>query len=128
MGTAACSIPTIPVGEPVKFLIDAQLLRGMRRWFSDAGFDAMHTLDLSAGNRSTDEQIRRFSESDGRVLISKDADFVDSHLLNGHPQKLLLISTGNLSNAAFASLLVPLIPELDHLFQILHLKYHLFYI
>jgi predicted nuclease of predicted toxin-antitoxin system len=56
----------------------------MRRWFSDAGFDAMHTLDLPAGNRSTDEQIRRFARSDQRVLISKDADFVDSHLLTAH--------------------------------------------
>lgn len=101
----------------MKFLIDAQLPRKMRSWFSDAGVDALHTLDMPTGNRSTDEQIRRFSESDGRVLISKDADFVDSHLLTGHPQKLLLISTGNLSNSAFASLLVPLIPELDHLFQ-----------
>jgi predicted nuclease of predicted toxin-antitoxin system len=51
----------------VKFLIDAQLPRTMRRWFSDAGFDVMHTLDLSAGNRSTDEQIRRFARSDQRV-------------------------------------------------------------
>jgi predicted nuclease of predicted toxin-antitoxin system len=75
----------------------------MTAWFFEAGFDAMHTLDLPAGNRSTDEQIRRFAESDQRVLISKDADFVDSHLLTGHPEKLLLISTGNLSNSALAS-------------------------
>jgi predicted nuclease of predicted toxin-antitoxin system len=68
----------------VKFLIDAQLPRRMSCWFSDAGFDAMHTLDLPAGNRSTDEQIRRFARNDQRVLISKDADFVDSHLLTGH--------------------------------------------
>ncbi len=101
----------------MKFLIDAQLPRRMRCWFSDAGFDAMHTVDLPAGNRSTDEQIRRFARSDQRVLISKDADFVDSHLLTGHPEKLLLISTGNLSNSALASHFVPLIPELAHLFQ-----------
>jgi len=86
----------------------------MRRRSSDAGFDAMHTLDLPAGNRSTDEQIRRFARSDQRVLISKDADFVDSHLLTGHPEKLLLISTGDLSNPALASHFLPLIAELGN--------------
>jgi predicted nuclease of predicted toxin-antitoxin system len=86
MGSAACPIPATPVGEPVKFLIDAQLPRRMRCWFSDAGFDALHTLELPTGNRSTDEQIRRFARSDQRVLISKDADFVDSHLLTGQPE------------------------------------------
>ncbi|MFM8223681.1 MAG: DUF5615 family PIN-like protein, partial [Planctomycetaceae bacterium] len=99
------------------FLVDAQLPRRMTVWFVEAGCDALHTLGLPAGNRSTDEQIRRIAENDQRVLISKDADFVDSHLLIGHPQKLLLISTGNVSNAALASLIVPLIPELDRLFQ-----------
>ena len=77
----------------------------------------MHTVDLPAGNRSTDEQIRRFARSDQRVLISKDADFVDSHLLTGHPEKLLLISTENLSNSALASHFVPLIAELAQLSQ-----------
>lgn len=42
----------------MKFLIDAQLPRKMRSWFSDAGVDALHTLDMPTGNRSTDEQIR----------------------------------------------------------------------
>jgi predicted nuclease of predicted toxin-antitoxin system len=44
----------------------------------------VQTLDLPAGNRSTDEQIRRFARSDQRVLISTNADYVDSHLLTGH--------------------------------------------
>ncbi len=101
----------------MKFLVDAHLPRRMIRWFCEAGCEAMHTLDLPNGNRSTDEQIRKFADNDQRVLISKDADLVDSHLLSGQPAKLLLISTGNLSNSALASLLVPLIPAINHQFQ-----------
>lgn len=47
-------------------------------------------------------RIRRHSkiaEQDSRVVITKDDDFVQSHLLYGRPAKLLLISTGNIGNA-----------------------------
>lgn len=33
-----------------------------------------------------------------RVVITKDADFVNSFLISGAPCKLLLISTGNINN------------------------------
>ena len=36
--------------------------------------------------------------SEKRILITKDADFVNSFLIKGEPWKLLLVSTGNISN------------------------------
>jgi predicted nuclease of predicted toxin-antitoxin system len=45
----------------MKFLVDAQLPRRMTGWLSNAGCDAVHTLDLPNGNRSTDEQIIEFA-------------------------------------------------------------------
>jgi predicted nuclease of predicted toxin-antitoxin system len=41
----------------MKFLVDAQLPRRMTAWLTAAGCDAVHTLDLPDGNRTTDEQI-----------------------------------------------------------------------
>ena len=38
--------------------------------------------------------------------------FVDSHLLQGRPAKLLLISTGNISNRDLETLVLPLIPDI----------------
>jgi predicted nuclease of predicted toxin-antitoxin system len=32
-------------------------------------------------------------------VITKDSDFVESFLLQGKPRKLLLVSTGNITNA-----------------------------
>ena len=63
-------------------------------------------------NRTTDEQINDVADREQRVVVTKDADFVDSHLLRGRPPKLLLISTGNISNRDLESLMVPLIPDI----------------
>jgi len=32
------------------------------------------------------------------VLVTKDRDFRDGHLLQGTPRRLLIVSTGNISN------------------------------
>src|SRR5258708_5538130 len=88
----------------------------MAGWLS-AGGDAVHTLDLPAQNRTPDVEVSAFADREGRILITKDADFVDFHLLGGHPEKLLLVSTGNISNDELKTLLVPLIPDMAREFQ-----------
>jgi predicted nuclease of predicted toxin-antitoxin system len=101
----------------VNLLIDAQLPRRAAGWLTGAGFDAIHTLDLPDGNRTTDAQILDVATRDGRAVVTKDADFVTSHLLAGRPEKLLLVSTGNISNRALEQLLIPLIPDIVREFQ-----------
>lgn len=93
----------------MNFLVDAQLPRRLAKWLSDAGCNAAHTLDLPNQNRSTDEQILEFVERDQRVLVTKDDDFVNSHLLSGRPAKLLLVSTGNITNRELEQLVTPLV-------------------
>lgn len=96
----------------MNFLIDAQLPRRMAAWLRAAGSNAIHTLDVPDANRTTDEQINDLADREQRVVVTKDADFVDSHLLQGRPPKLLLISTGNISNKDLEALLSPLIPDI----------------
>jgi predicted nuclease of predicted toxin-antitoxin system len=90
----------------MKFLVDAQLPRRLAHLLRDAGHDAAHTLDLPDGNRTTDDQILDVAESAQRVVVTKDADFVNSFLLTGRPEKLLPVSTGNVRNADLESLLL----------------------
>jgi predicted nuclease of predicted toxin-antitoxin system len=101
----------------MKFLVDAQLPRRMTVWLAAAGCDAVHTLDLPDGNRTTDEMLIDAAEREQRVVITKDADFVDGHVLRGRPSRLLLISTGNISNRELEALIVPLIPDIAREFQ-----------
>lgn len=96
----------------MNFLVDAQLPRRMAGWLAAAGCEATHTLDLPAANRTPDDQINDVAAREGRGVVTMDADFVDSHLLRGQPAKLLLISTGNMTNRDLEALVVPLIPDI----------------
>lgn len=88
----------------MKFLVDAQLPRRFVSWLAEARHDALHTLDLPLGNRTLDSEVIAYAAREGRVVVSKDDDFVQSFLLAGEPQ-LLLISTGNIANADSEKLL-----------------------
>lgn len=82
----------------MKFLVDAHLPRKLAHFLRDAGHDVLHTLDLPMQNRTEDAEINWISMQDQRIVITKDADFVNSHLAYGQPFKLLLVSTGNIRN------------------------------
>lgn len=101
----------------MKFLVDAQLPRRLTYRIRDAGHDALHTLDLPLLNRTQDEEINELSVNDSRVVITKDADFVNSFLLSGKPRKLLLVSTGNITNTDLENIFVPQIPVIAAAFE-----------
>ncbi len=83
----------------MKFLVDAQLPRKLALLLESYGHDVRHTLDLPDANRTSDSRINELSLIEQRVVITKDADFVDSFLLSNKPYKLLLVSTGNSPNS-----------------------------
>lgn len=83
----------------MRFLVDAQLPRRFCGWLSEAGHDAVHTLDLPHGNRTTDNEILDIAERERRIVVTKDDDFVQSFLIAGRPASLLLVSTGNIANS-----------------------------
>lgn len=89
----------------MKSLIDAQLPRRLADEIQKWGGDAIHTLDLPAGNATSDQVVTEVADREGRIVIAKDSDFVDSYLLSGVPGRLLLISTGNIPNAGLFLLL-----------------------
>jgi len=88
----------------MRFLVDAQLPRRLAYLLREAGHDAVHTLDLPDANRTTDNEILEIAAREQRVVVTKDADFVNSFLLLHQPEKLLLISTGNIRNADLEAL------------------------
>ncbi len=88
----------------MKFLVDAQLPRRFANWLNEAGHDALHTLDLPRKNLTADKELISRAMREGRIVISKDADFVQSFLVKGEPP-LLLISTGNISNTELEKIL-----------------------
>jgi predicted nuclease of predicted toxin-antitoxin system len=88
----------------VKFLVDAQLPVRLAHFLNRAGHQAIHTSDLPNGNASTDAQVVEVADAESGVVITKDRDFRDGHLLSGSPRKLFIVATGNISNDALMKL------------------------
>jgi len=101
----------------VKFLLDAHLPRRLCALLAEHGHDAIHTLNLLAGNHTKDSVISEISVSEQRVVVSKDSDFVYSHVLHGRPWKLLLIKTGNISAKDLSVLIGRHLPTFEHALQ-----------
>lgn len=68
------------------------------------GHDTVHTLELPEQNRTTDAEISRIADAAERIVVSKDSDFRASHMLNGTPARLLIVSTGNITNRQLLAL------------------------
>jgi predicted nuclease of predicted toxin-antitoxin system len=101
----------------MKFLIDAQLPKRLAYLLKEAGHDTLHTRDLPSSNRTPDAEINRISIQENRIVVTKDADFQQSFLLQQHPYKLLLVTTGNIPNPDLEALFLENIAQLVQLFE-----------
>ena len=97
----------------MKFLVDAQLPLSLAAELRTLGHDVRHTSELPGKNETPDSEVSLRADQEGRILVSKDGDFVVSHLLGGSPRKLLQINTGNIEN----SVLIPMIRRHDAALQ-----------
>ena len=88
----------------MKFLIDANLSFKLARVLKAKGFEIIHTDDLPNKERTTDKELRILSVEQDYIAITKDSDFLDSHLIQGIPSKLLIVTTGNIPNKSLLSL------------------------
>jgi predicted nuclease of predicted toxin-antitoxin system len=101
----------------MRILLDAQLPQSLVRPLERFGCNVLHTFDLPEGNRSADNLICSIADRDGRIVFSKDADFVRSHLLHGTPARLLIVATGNIGDQNLTTLMLRVPPELNRLFE-----------
>lgn len=62
----------------MKFLVDAQLPVRLARFLQTSGYDTIHTRDLLLQNATSDTDINAISIQQNRILITKDADFINS--------------------------------------------------
>lgn len=82
----------------MKFIVDAQLPVRLKKWLIEQGQDAIHTDDLPAQHLTTDGEVIKKAVQEDRIVISKDSDFYQHHLIKGIPEKILFITTGNIVN------------------------------
>ena len=88
----------------MKFLVDAQLPVRLKHWLINHGFDAIHTDDLPERDLTADSTIAELADQESRIVISKDSDFLKMRVLQDKPQKLLMLTTGNIINKELLAL------------------------
>jgi len=78
----------------VRFLVDNQLPEALSRFLASLGCDCVHVMEAGFGAASHVD-IWRYACESGRIVISKDEDFL--HLANRQPQTggLIWVRLGN---------------------------------
>lgn len=89
----------------MNWIVDAQLPKRLARLLVERGHNAVHTLALPLQNKTPDSALLELAAIESRIVVTKDQDFVDSFWLAGRPDRLLLISTGNITNDELLELL-----------------------
>lgn len=100
----------------MKFLVDANLPFKLAINLRNKGYDAIHTDNLPNKERTKDSEILSISQEKNRIVISKDSDFLDSHIIKKLPKKLLLISTGNITNKELLYLIENYFEQIEYYF------------
>lgn len=103
----------------MKFIVDAQLPKSVSDFLCKKGYDCIHTLDLPNQNKTSDKEIISISIDEKRIIITKDSDFLESFMVNGKPEKLIIVKTGNILNSALIEIFDQHIEAIAN-----HLLYH----
>lgn len=86
----------------MKLLLDQNLSRRMLPSLEPL-FPGSSQVALLGLAEAGDGAIWDFAEREGYTIVTKDTDFVELSLLRGFPPKVVLVSLGNVPNAAILS-------------------------
>jgi predicted nuclease of predicted toxin-antitoxin system len=78
----------------VNFLVDNQLPLALAQHLRTRGLDCQHVLDVGLAEAS-DAEISRYADSQARVIISKDEDFLHLARLPDAKFKIVWVRLGN---------------------------------
>jgi|GEM_PF-251685 predicted nuclease of predicted toxin-antitoxin system len=89
----------------MKALCDVHIARKAVRFFQENNLESIHTNDILDGYFTKDRDLSQYAERHQYTLLSKDADFKDSHLLKNASQRLIKINLGNIPTNLFIAIL-----------------------
>ena len=109
----------------MRFLVENQLPAALARFLNERGHDAQHVLDLQL-DEGDDQAIWRRAASDGRVVVSKDQDFLHLATQPNASTAFVWVRLPNCRKAAllaaFQRALPALIPALEAGNQVVEIR------
>ncbi len=79
--------------------------------------DVPHTDDMPNKERTEGWEILKVAEEQDWIVVTKDSDFLDSHIITGIPRRLLFLTTGNITNKILIGLFESNIDTIISLFR-----------
>ncbi len=89
----------------MKFWLNANLSPKLAAWIATTFTCECEALRDFGLVRGSDPEIFARAKKEQVVIVTKDSDFVDLVLRHGSPPQILLLTCGNVSNAALKTLL-----------------------
>lgn len=114
----ALSIPFLRLHNILMHVIvDTQLPPKLADFMASEGIDATHTTHYPQGSLMPDNEIRRIALRENRIIVTKDKDFFEAFIIQGHPPRVLLLQLGNISTPDLLSYISRNILYLKALFE-----------
>jgi predicted nuclease of predicted toxin-antitoxin system len=82
----------------MRFLCDVHITYKLVNHLKNLGFEAIHVNQILDKSETKDSDICRYADNKGYIVITKDADFRDTHFVKKTPKQLITINLGNISN------------------------------
>lgn len=100
-----------------KVLCDVHIAFRVVRFFESKRHEAIHVNNILDGFHTKDTAISQYANKNGFIVLTKDADFKNSHFVQGPPKRLLKISLGNISTTRLIEILDTNFDEIVKHFQ-----------
>lgn len=88
----------------MRLLFDQNLSPHLVNLLEDIFPDSTHVADAGL-DRSSDNEIWKYAQTNGYTIVSKDSDFSEMSVLRGFPPKVIGILLGNCPTARIENLL-----------------------
>ena len=99
----------------MQFLCDVHIPIKLVRFLNDRNYHCVHVNSILDKWHTKDNKIAKYVDDKDYILITKDADFRDSHYVKNTPKKLVKINLGNISNMDLIKIVSKNLPKINDL-------------
>jgi len=104
----------------MKFLCDVHIAYKVFKYLKTINPASLHINEILNKWHTSDNDISNYADENDFVVVSKDADFVNSYFIKQSPKKLIKVSLGNISNAHFIEIFKTYTPTILNLESYAH--------
>jgi len=101
----------------MKILCDVHIAIKVAKFFVSKQIETEHINQVLNKWNTKDSDICKYADSNNFVVITKDADFKNSHFIKYSPKKLIKVNLGNISTNNLINILENILEKLILLFD-----------